>query len=145
MNETIFKYISEQNIGVLAVQMLDDSPHAATVHFAQIQDTSNANLPSILIMTDRSYKKCQPIIANGKTRASFVIGTDESEMKTVQMDGDVQFAQESAAKTPYFTKFPEKEKFYKADSSVFLIFTPSWWRYTNFKATDGNKIISSDD
>lgn len=143
MNETILNYIASQKIGVISVAMSDGSPHSSTVHFAHME-TASQDLPSILIMTDRSYKKCEPIITNGKTPASFVIGFDESEMKTLQMDGHINFADEDMVKLPYFTKFPDKRKFYQEPNSVFLIFTPTWWRYTDFNAQDGNKIISSD-
>jgi nitroimidazol reductase NimA-like FMN-containing flavoprotein (pyridoxamine 5'-phosphate oxidase superfamily) len=34
MNEQILNFIKSKRVGVLAVQMPDGSPHAATIHFA---------------------------------------------------------------------------------------------------------------
>jgi general stress protein 26 len=140
MTKEIIDYINSQRIGVVAVEMLDGAPHAATVHFA-----FGGNPESIYIMTSRDYKKCQPIIKNGKTRASFVIGTDEAEMKTMQMDGEIEFAVLEEDKEVYFEHFPDRKDKYEEPDDVILKFTPTWWRYTDFKAANGKKFISSED
>lgn len=139
MNQEIINYINSQHIGILAVEMLDGAPHAATIHFAFSDQTGE-----VYIMTERKYRKCEPIIQNGQARASFVTGTSEEEMKTVQMDGVVKFADKENYQL-YFDKFPEKEKWFKEPEVVILAFTPTWWRFTDMKAEGGKKIISSED
>lgn len=139
MTQPIFDYLHTQRIGVVAVAMLDGSPHAATVHFAYMQEPLQ-----LLMMTNRNYKKCEPIIANGEARASFVVGFSETEMRTLQMDGTLAFADEAAVSASYFDRFPEKRERYNAPDDVFLMFTPTWWRFTDFKAPKEERIITSD-
>jgi hypothetical protein len=38
MNKEILDYIKSQRVCVLAVEMMDSSPHAATVHFAHMDN-----------------------------------------------------------------------------------------------------------
>src|SRR5687767_2038320 len=85
MNQDVLDYIKSQRVGVLAVEMLDGSPHAATVHFAHIE-----NPLTFLLETYREYRKCEALFGRNESRASFVIGSDESNMKTLQMDGMVR-------------------------------------------------------
>jgi uncharacterized protein YhbP (UPF0306 family) len=144
MNQEILDFIKSQRIGVLAVEMLDGSPHGATVHFAH-QD----NPVEFFFLTDREDKKCEPILARGKTRASVVIGFDEATMKTLQLDGEVKIVESEDDKKrcfdAYFGKFPEKKKWMDDKDSVFLSFMPTWWRYTDYKKPKGEKIIISED
>lgn len=140
MDSRIIDFINNQRIGVISVEMLDGSPHSATVHFAHTLAPF-----SIIILTDKHYRKCESILEKQETRASFVTGTDEATMKTLQLDGIVKFLSKDdvAIKDAYFKKFPEKEKFFVEPDSVFLHFTPTWWRYTDFKAEAGKLIIEN--
>src|SRR5687767_6673296 len=104
----ILDYIRSQRVGVLAVEMLDGSPHAATVHFAH---TENPLL--FFFETDKNYRKSEPLFGREKSRASFVVGFDEKEPKTLQLDGEVKLINDSEKELfnkTYFGKFPEKGK-----------------------------------
>src|SRR3989338_7272737 len=82
MNKNILDYIKSQRVGVLAVEMMDGSPHGATVHFAH---TDN---PFVFYFeTNREYRKTEPLFGREKTRASLVIGSSEGDLRTFQMDG----------------------------------------------------------
>jgi general stress protein 26 len=140
MNQEIIDYISSNNIGVIAVEMLDGSPHGATVHFAHANDPL-----SFIIMTERSYRKSEAILKNGTTRASFVIGVNENEMRTMQMDGNIKLTDDQTLLDTYFKKFPKKQSSYEPPDDIFLIFTPKWWRFTDFTKPGGKSIISSTD
>ncbi len=143
MNQEILDFLKSERIGVLSVEMLDGSPHGATVHFA------HADTPlGFFFLTDKEGKKCEPLLVRGKTRASFVVGFDESQMKTFQLDGEVKIVESEEDKKMcldvYFGKFPEKKKWLNEKDSVFLSFTPNWWRFSDYKKPKGEKIITSD-
>jgi general stress protein 26 len=141
MKQEILDYLKTQRIGVLAVEMLDGSPHAATVHFAHTDD------PFVFYFeTYRDYRKAESLYGRDVTRASFVVGSDESNMKTFQLDGIVQLLkpdERTLFDAVYLGKFPEKKK--KADDPkfVFFKFIPSWWRFTDWITPQGKIILTS--
>lgn len=143
MEKKIIDYLNSQRICVLAVEMLDGSPHASTVHFAY-----DLGSLTFFFLTDREYRKSEALISQGTTRASLVIGFNESIMKTFQVDGSVKLINEDLDKEKfsnfYFTKFPDKKKWANDPDAIFLSFTPTWWRYTDYKGPNGKEIISSE-
>src|SRR6185369_5850734 len=108
MPKEVIEYIQSQRIGVLAVEMLDGSPHAATVHFVHVED------PLVFYLeTYREYRKAEPLFGREKTRASFVIGSNENDMRTLQLDGIVELipdAEKENYDSVYFGKFPNKKE-----------------------------------
>ncbi len=141
--QNIFEYLKTQRTGVLALEMLDGSPHAATLHFAHSEN------PLIFyFQTHSESRKAEPILNNKITKATFVVGANESEMKTLQIDGIVELIkpEEKEAYTQvYLGKFPEKLE--KSNNPKFISFklTPTWWRFTDFKTPEGKKIWCSED
>ncbi|MDB5204022.1 MAG: segregation and condensation protein [Candidatus Taylorbacteria bacterium] len=139
MNKEILDYIKTQRVGVLAVEMMDGSPHAATVHFAHTDD------PLVFYFeTYREYRKAEPLFAREKSRASFVIGSDESNMKTLQLDGIIELLkpeERGAFDSVYLGKFPEKSEKAKDPKFVFFKLTPTWWRFTDWTGPQGKKIL----
>ena len=143
MHQEILDYIASQRTCVLAVEMMDGSPHAATVHFA------HTNEPLIFFFeTDKAYRKSEPLFGKDKTRASLVIGFNENDMRTLQMDGEARLINKDEAELYekiYHGKFPEKKiKSQKRDYVKFL-FIPTWWRFTNWKTPKGKLILTSTD
>ena len=142
MNKEAVDFINTQFLSVLAVEMMDGSPHAATLHFAYHEDTN-----TFLFQTYRPYRKCEALFGREKSRASLVIGFNENDRKTFQVDGEVKLMETDTEKIlfnkTYFKKFPNK----KSDDPKFVFFSlsPKWWRYTDWEAPAGKKIISSDD
>lgn len=140
MNQQILDYIKSQRVGVLAVEMPDGSPHAATVHY------SNSTDPLVFFFeTDRKSRKAESLLTNGVVRASFVIGADESNMKTLQMDGQAKIIGEKDMELfdkSYFEKFTEKRG--KYTDQVLFSFTPTWWRFTDWNTPEGKKIWNSE-
>src|SRR5258708_20541520 len=82
MNKDINDFINSQRICVLSVEMLDGSPHAATVHFA-FDDAS----PTFFFETYSTYRKSEALFGRPETRSSVVVGVDENNLKTLQLDG----------------------------------------------------------
>ena len=138
MNEEILGFLDSKRIGVISVEMLDGSPHGATVHFAYQRDPL-----TFVFLTDRTYRKMEPLLKNSSTRASLVIGTDEDEMKTLQLDGTALSSEDQNFKDVYFSKFPDKKEQYGGPDDVFFVFKPAWWRYTDYKAPEGKKVVVS--
>ena len=143
MQQEILDYIKSQPVGVLAVEMMDGSPHAATVHFA------NSENPLIFFFeTDRHYRKAEALLGREVSRASFVIGTDESTMRTLQLDGEIRLLKDEEKQLfndTYLGKFPKKVKKSEEPSTVFFVFIPKWWRFTDWTGPKGKIIISSED
>ncbi len=141
MNQEILDYLKTQRVGVLAVEMPDGSPHAATVHFAYTEN------PLIFYFeTYREYRKAEPILKNEMTRASFVIGATEQDMKTLQLDGEVRLVTDKKIiEDIYLVKFPNKKAKLAADPEkiIFFSFTPTWWRFTDWTSKTGKKILTS--
>ena len=142
MNQEILEYIQSQKVCVLAVEMLDGSPHAATVHFAHTSEPLQ-----FFFETDSRYRKAEPLLEKPVTRASLVIGVDEDTMKTLQLDGEVRLlktaAEHALYEKVYLGKFPNNKL--KAADDTFLPFTfiPKWWRFTDWTGPDGKKITTS--
>lgn len=142
MRQEVLDYVKTQRVGVLAVEMLDGSPHAATVHFAHTED------PFVFYFeTYRNSRKAEVLLERDVTRASFVVGSDESNMKTFQLDGIVQLLVpegEEAFVSIYLEKFPEKKEKSKDSKLVFFKFTPTWWRFTDWTTPQGKMIWTSE-
>ncbi len=134
----ILEYLKTQRIGVFAIEMLDGSPHAATVHFAHAE-----NPFQFYIETGINCRKSEPLLKNSSARATLVIGTDENNMKTLQMDGIARIVKDSENDffiDTYLKKFPSKEGKVKDPEAVYIIFTPTWYRFTDWKTSEGKKI-----
>ena len=136
------EYLKDQRVGVLAVEMLDGSPHAATVHFALSGGT-------FVFLTDSKYRKAQPFMDGSNVRSSFVVGTEEApegeKEKTLQIDGVARLAgnDDATHREAYLTKFPSKAK-YDGPDDIFLVLTPTWWRFTDWSAPGGKTVWLSD-
>jgi general stress protein 26 len=142
MNSEILNYVKSQRVGVIALEMLDGSPHAATVHFAHTE-----NPLQFFFETYRDYRKSEPLFGREISRASFVIGSDESNMKTLQIDGEVRLMKEEERKLfdeIYLGKFPNKKA--KSDDPKFVrfMFIPKWWRFTDWTKPEGKLILTSE-
>jgi len=142
MPPEIFEYLKTQQVGVLAVEMLDGSPHGATVHFAHTEHPL-----TFFLETNREYRKAEPLFGREISRASLVIGFDEANPKTLQLDGIIRLLkpeEKEHFEKIYLEKFPKKKA--KAADPKFLpfVFIPSWWRFTDFTQPAGKRILSSD-
>jgi len=142
MPQEILDYIKSQRVGVLAIEMLDGSPHGATIHFA------HAETPlQFFFETSKDYRKSEPLFGRATSRASFVIGTDESNMKTLQMDGETRLITETEKDlfdATYFGKFPAKKEKNYGTPQVYFCFTPTWWRFTDWTNPKGKTILNSE-
>jgi uncharacterized protein YhbP (UPF0306 family) len=142
MNQEILDYLSAEKVGVLAVEMLDGSPHAATIHFAYSDN------PSVFFfLTEKTTRKAESFLQREVSRASFVVGADESRMQTLQLDGEVQALSAEDLElfnSVYVTKYVSRKEKIQDPKSVAFKFIPKWWRYTNWSGPNGKIILSSE-
>ncbi len=135
----LLEYLRTQRICALAVEMLDGSPHVATVHFAHTEEPL-----TFLIETSREYRKAEKVMKDGVTRASLCVGFVEGAVQAAQFDGILKEASAEAVQL-YLQKFPEKADKAASPTTIFLQFDPSWWRFTNWAAPGGKKVWTSTD
>ena len=143
MHQSILDFIRAERIAVIAVEMLDGSPHGATVHFAHTE-----NPFTFIFETSRKYRKAEPLLASEKTRASLVIGFVEGAgQKTFQMDGIARVISENEKgfEEAYFKKFPQKGAKEESPDDLFFVFEPTWWRFTDWSGPEGKTVLTSTD
>ena len=79
-------------------------------------------------------------------RASIVVGLSEEEWATLQMDGEIAIVGDKSELNKiydiHYQKHPKAKQYRDLKDTIFLKFTPTWWRYTEFKPE--MKIISSE-
>lgn len=128
MQEPIVDFLSQNRIGVFAIETESGAPHAATIHIAYTEDPL-----SFVFLTGSATRKGQAV-SSGTRRASLVIGTNEEEMRTFQLDGTARITTDAELISQYFARFPEKQEKYNPEKDIFVEFVPSWWRYADMKA-----------
>lgn len=140
-SEDITAYIQNNCVCVIAVQMPDGTPHAATVHFAYDSATRR-----FIFETNKEYRKVRAFEGRKHVPASLVIGSTEGTMKTLQIDGVAELVPETDTETLaiYMNAFPEKQGKYDSKKLVFFTCTPTWWRYTDWTHADGKRVEISE-
>jgi len=138
MTQEILDYLKENRVCVFGIEMMDGSPHAATIHFA------NTDEPVFVFETEKGYRKAEALEGRGVSRATMVVGSNEGNMKTLQLDGEAQLLKDTSLTDIYLTKFPEKKN--KLDNPKVLMFSfkPTWWRFTDWTRPEGKTITTSD-
>lgn len=131
MDSKIVEFINKQRVCSLTTLLKDGSPHASAMHYSHI------NSPfEIYIQTENSSKKCEALLTGKSTKASIVIGFDEKEFKTLQLDGDIKLINKNKLADIHkihYKKHPDAKQWKDDPATVFLIFKPIWWRYTEYK------------
>ncbi len=138
--QQVVDFLAKHKLCAFTTLLKDGSPHAATIHFSEMQNPTR-----IILLTEKTTKKCEALLEKNSVPASFVIGFSEEERMTLQMDGTVRLVtgavELAAVKEVHFTKIPTAKKFEKNPDTVLLEFTPTWWRFTDYNG--GKKILSS--
>ena len=142
MNKEVVTFLRTQRVGVLAVLMPNGKPHAASLHFAHCEG------PFVFFFeTQKSYQKAEPLLAQEKTNASFVVGVDDSNMKTVQLDGTISIItdeEKELFESTYYTKFPEKMQSKGDAGALFFKFVPDFWKFTDWTRPEGKFVLKSE-
>jgi len=132
MDKKILKFLTKQRVCAFTTLLKDRSPHTSAMHFSYID-----NPLEIYIQTENSSKKCEALLDGVGFKGSFVIGFGEEEFVTLQMDGDIKIITnknelENIHKIHY-SKNPDAKQWKDDPATIFLVFKPIWWRYTEYK------------
>lgn len=140
MQKEIIEYLNSQNIGVLALEMPDGSPHAAAMHFALSKDGL-----AFYFETNKKYRKAEALLGVESVPASLVVGASESNPRTLQVDGAaciIPEKEKAAFEEAYFAKFPNKKAKAADPDLIFFKLTPTWWKYFDF-STNPKVVLES--
>lgn len=143
MPQEILEYLKTQNVGVLAVEMPNGSPHAATLHYANTE-----NPIQFYFGTDKTSRKVESLLVKPSTRASFVVGSNEGDMRTLQLDGVISLVpahDNQNFESVYFGKFPQKLANPQPAEQANLVFRPNWWRFTDWTKSADKMTTTSED
>lgn len=143
MDQKILDFLTKEHIGSLTTTLPDNSLHAAAMHF------SHANEPfELYFSTENTSRKCKGLLHGEVVNAAVVVGLSETEWITIQLDGVVQIVSDKSElekiQTIHYSKHPNSAQYKDAPETVFLKFTPKWWRYTDYN-TKPPTLISSED
>lgn len=132
MHKLALGFLKKHRVCSLTVLLPDSSPHASALHYV-----ANPKTAEVYIMTENTSKKVQSLLAGGQGKASFVTGFSDEEWATLQMDGVVRVESNKSVLKKihkiYFEGNPGPEKYKDDPATLFLVFTPKWWRYTEYK------------
>ena len=140
MDKKVIDFITKNRVCVLAVVLSDGTPHTATLHYSEQPEPLR-----LYFSTTRSSKKFTAFKEAESTQASVVIGFSEEEWLTLQMNGEVRVVPAGRltdVHQVHYQKHPDAEQYKDSPNTVFLEFTPTWWRYTDFN-TDPETILTS--
>ncbi len=142
MKEKLAQFLTTHRVCSLTTLLPDGTPHAAALHYSHTEDPL-----TLYFSTEKSSRKCQGILNGESVMGSVVIGFSEEEWVTLQMDGEVTAVSDDAvlkkAHAIHYSKHPNSEKYKDDPETLFLAFSPTWWRYTDYN-TDPLTIISSE-
>lgn len=142
MDTQIIKFIKTNRVGVLSILRKDGGPHSATLHYA-----FSTNPLRFYFSTENTSRKCEALLTGEIVKGSMVIGFSEKEWLTLQLDGKVKGLLKPEdiieAQKVFYASHPSSEKYKDDPATIFLEFTPSWWRYTDYN-TKPVTILSSE-
>ncbi len=142
MDNKVLEFLSKQRVCSLTTLLPDNSPHAAAVHYSHSE-----NPLTLYFSTDNSSRKCTALLKGETVKGAVVIGFSEEEWLTLQMNGEVTaiLNKDELAKVHkiHYAKNPNAEKYKDDPATIFLKFTPTWWRYTDYN-TVPETVISSE-
>ena len=131
MNTHALEVLEKERVCVLAVPMADGAPHAAATHFSY-----EAEPTTLFIQTYPTVKTKAIQDRGGSAPAAVVVGFDETQFVSLQMRGEVRIVSDAGEveriTAIHLAKHPEAKE-HLSPSTIFLAFTPTWWRYTDFK------------
>lgn len=148
MNSTVYNFLKDNRVSTLTTLLSDNMPHAAALHYSHIEDINNETHPfKLYFSVDSEQRKSQQLNQTGTSKAAVVIGFSEEQWLTLQCEGDVKIVKDKQEikkiQKLHYAKHPNSEEFKDYPTTIFLEFTPTWWRYTDFN-TDPLTIYSSE-
>lgn len=142
MDQKILDFLTKHHVCSFTTLLPNGFPHSAALHY------SHTDNPLVLYFsTENTSRKCQGLLDGQTVKGSFVVGFSEEEWITIQMEGDVTAVLDKTEleriQKIHYAKHPNSEKYKDEPETIFLAFTPSWWRYTDYN-TNPLTILSSE-
>jgi general stress protein 26 len=141
MDPRIIKFLEVEKICALTTMVNNSVPHSAAMHF------SFATTPKITFYfsTDKTSRKCVDMI-NSSVKSALVIGINEDKWTTLQLEGEIKILSNDTSideiKKRHYEIHPNSKKFENDPNTVFLEFSPNWFRFTDF-TTSPITVINS--
>ena len=138
MDQKVSEYLTRNRVCVLTVTLSDNSLHSSAMHYSPAADFS-----ALYFSTDINSRKCLGLKDHQSTQAAVVIGFSETEWVTLQMSGTICIISDNERLTPeavasikaiHYSRHPASAKFKDNPDTVFLEFTPTCYRYTDFNS-----------
>jgi uncharacterized protein YhbP (UPF0306 family) len=139
MELAVSNFLKQERLCVLSVLLANGELHGATVHYSAIEEPLR-----IIIQTSSRTEKAKPFLDGGTGKAAVTIGFDENEWLTLQMRGDVRLIPQEEAEEAariHFDRHPGA-KVHQRPDTIFLEFTPTSWKYSDYN-TSSITIIKS--
>ena len=131
MDKVILEFLEKNRVSVLTTLLVDGTPHGATLHYSFKTDPLE-----LYFSVDKTDRKCQALAQSNEGKAAVVIGFSEQEWLTLQIDGKIKIVEDKdkikEIKTIHYKRHPNSQKFENDPNTVFLVFQPTWLRYTDF-------------
>lgn len=128
----VIDFLQDHRIAALATASKGNI-HASAVHYSFIE-----NPLTLFFQTDATTRKAQDLLDGNPAKAAAVIGISETEWKTLQMEGLLEkISDKQKAKQImqiHHDRFPGVLE-YLHETTIFIQFIPTWWRYTDFTTT----------
>lgn len=142
MDKTVLDFLAAHRVCSLTTILSDGSPHAAALHYSHQNDPL-----TLYFSTEKTGRKMEALLDGRPGKASVVVGFSEEEWKTLQMDGEVRAILDqkelATAHSIHYKKIPDSEQYKDDPATIFLAFTPTWWRFTDYN-TNPPTIVSSE-
>jgi general stress protein 26 len=139
MDQNVRTFLDRNRVGALSLPIGENILHSAALHYSYQTEPFE-----IYFSTDITSRKCRLLKETTQQPASLVIGLSEEDWDTLQLEGTVQLITDKAiinqVKAIHYPKHPNSQKFESDPNTVFLVFRPTWWRYTDFKIKPPLKI-----
>jgi uncharacterized protein YhbP (UPF0306 family) len=130
-HQVITAFLDNEKLAVITTMIDNSQPHSAVVYFSFDQERNE-----FYFSVDRTSRKARFLGASHTAHGSLVIGFSDTEWKTFQLEGVVQIIadedQVADAKKIHYAKNPSSQKYEHDGDTIFLVFKPSWYRYTDF-------------
>ncbi len=130
MDQKIFDFLAKHRVCSLTTLLPDGSPHAAALHYSH-----SGNPPVLYFSVENTGKKCEALLDGSDGKASVVIGFSEEEWVTLQLDGDIRIHRKDelpSIHAVHYAKHPNAAQYKNDPATVFLVFAPTWWRFTDY-------------
>lgn len=129
--QQVIDFLGKERIGVLTTMIHDERPHSAVLHFSFSPDRN-----VFYFSTDKTSRKATFLGYTHTSNAALVVGFSETEWQTLQLEGVVQIVADeeelAEAKKIHYAMHPNSQKFESDPDTIFLVFKPDWFRYTDF-------------